>query len=78
MTNEMDWEHEGKPPKFDDINVYQVWVNGYVRLVRRVGNRSMFLSPGTLAFVDCNHPLQNVICDEKQVQAWRLAERNTQ
>jgi hypothetical protein len=65
-----EWLHEGRPPFCDDVNEYQVWVYGDVRRVRRVGNKSV-LTPGTLIYTDCTHPLQNVICDEKNVLAWR-------
>ena len=68
----MDWEHEGKPPRFDDMHDYQVWIYGAVRNVRRVGNCSTCLDPGTLAYTDCMHPIANVICHEPDICAWRL------
>ena len=69
----MDWEHEGKPPRFDDMHDYQVWIYGAVRDVRRVGPRSTtWLDPGTLAYTDCTHPIQNAICYEPDISAWRL------
>ena len=68
----MDWEHEGKPPPFDDLHEYQVWIYGSVRSVRRVGNRSTWLDPGTLAYTDCKHAIQNVICYEPDIYAWRM------
>jgi hypothetical protein len=68
----MDWEHEGKPPKFDDLHDYQVWIYGKVRSVRRVGNSSLRLNPGTLAYTDCTNPIQNAICYEPDISAWRL------
>lgn len=68
----MDWEVDEKMPKYDDIRTFQVWVCGQVRRVKRVGNRSNFLSPGTLQYLDCTSPFQNAICDESNIQGWRL------
>ena len=60
-------------PKYDDMNTYIVRVFNQLRKVRRVGNNcASTLSPGTLIFTDCTHPLQNVICPEKEITAWRL------
>lgn len=70
---QVDWEHDEKMPRFDDMHDFEVWVDGAVRTVRRIGNRSLSgLTPGTLAFTDCRNPMQNVICHEPLVQAWRL------
>ena len=69
----MNWELEGKPPQFDDLHEYQVWIEGVVRNVRRIGNRSMSLTPGTLVYTDCNYPIQNCICYEPAIEGWRLA-----
>jgi hypothetical protein len=68
----MDWELEGKPPKFDDLHDYQVWIYGRVRSVRRIGNRSAYLDPGTLVYTDCTHPIENVLCHEPDICGWRV------
>ena len=31
------------------------------------------LDPWTLWFIDCTHPMQNAICDDSQIIAWREA-----
>ena len=60
-------------PKFDDINTYTVRVFNNLRKVKRVGNYSgTNLNPGTLIFTDCTHPMQNVICPEDKITAWRV------
>ena len=68
----MDWEHEGKPPRFDDAHDYQVWIYGAVRSVRRVSNWSTWLNPGTLIYTDLMHPMANVLCHEPDIFAWRM------
>ena len=68
-----DWELAERMPRYDDINLHQVWVFGQVRSVRRVGNRSTFYTPGTLVFTDCTHPMQQAICDDELVNGWRIA-----
>lgn len=69
-----EWEIEERMPRFDDMREFNVWlVDGSVRTVRRIGNRSHFLTPGSLAFTDCTHPMQNVLCDESNVVGWRYA-----
>lgn len=67
----MDWITEEKMPKYDDIREFEVWVHGYVRRVRRIGNRHPAFGPGTLVFVDCTHSVQNVLCDERDIKGWR-------
>jgi hypothetical protein len=68
-----EWLIGSKPSQFDDIHDFELWMDdGSIRLARRVGNRSDSLTPGTMAFTDCRHPLQNVICDESRIQAWRV------
>ena len=74
----MDWEHEGKPPRFDDIREYEVWIYDTVRSVRRIGNKSLSLTPGSLVYTDCVHPEQNVICYEPDIQAWRVKDKSFQ
>jgi hypothetical protein len=60
-------------PKFDDINTYTVRVFDQLRKVRRIGNNDIrALNPGTLIFTDCTHPMQNVICPEEKITAWRV------
>lgn len=66
-----EWNVDERMPKYDDIRSFEVFVFGYKRRVRRIGNRSRFFAPGTLIFTDCTHPLQNVLCDEQQISAWR-------
>ena len=59
-------------PKFDDISTFTVRVFNQLRTVRRVGAIEVRgFSPGTLIFTDCNNPMQNVLCDESRIQAWR-------
>jgi hypothetical protein len=71
----MSWEVDERMPRFDDVREFEVWMrSGDVRRVRRIGNRSAFITPGTLVFSDCNQPLQNVLCDECNVLGWRYAE----
>lgn len=73
MTNTfaLDWNVDEKMPRYDDLREFEVWIRGSVRRVRRIGNRSCALEPGTLAYTDCTHPMQNIICDERAVQGWR-------
>lgn len=68
----MDWIHDAKLPRYDDIHEFEVWIYGDARKVRRAGNNSMSLTPGTLIFTDCTHPMQNVLCHEPDVMAWRM------
>lgn len=68
-----EWEHSERLPRFDDLREFEVWINGNIRAVRRVGNGSDFFTPGTLIYTDCSSPYQNVICEESQVNAWRYA-----
>jgi hypothetical protein len=68
-----EWEVNEKMPRYDDIREFEVWVYGQARRVRRAGNRSLTVSPGTLEFTDCTHAMQNVICDERAVQGWRIS-----
>lgn len=67
----MDWITEEKMPKYDDIREFEVWIYGYVRRVRRVGNRHPYFHPGMLVYVDCTDSMQNVICDEAKIKGWR-------
>lgn len=70
----MDWNVEEKMPRYDDIREFQVWMGcGNTRKVRRAGNHSMVVSPGTLMFTDCTHPMQNIICDEQSIKGWRYS-----
>lgn len=70
-----DWIIGSKPRRFDDANAFDLWMrDGSVRRARRVGNESLNITPGTLIFTDCQHPLQNVVCDERDVQGWRIRE----
>lgn len=66
-----DWEIAEKMPRFDDVSTYEVWIGASVRKVKRSNNQSCTFFPGTLLYVDCRHPIQNVLCDESKVQAWR-------
>lgn len=73
-----EWFHFGSPPLFDDIREYEVWLgHGAPRRVKRVGHHSLSITPGTLCFTDCFHPLQNAICAESAIQAWRPCEVNS-
>jgi len=68
-----EWIMVGKPRTFDDIHDFELWMDdGSVRKAHRVGNQSMSLTPGTMAFTDCTHQLSNVICDESRIRAWRV------
>jgi hypothetical protein len=67
-----EWIHQPMP-WFDDRHSFQVWLdNGEVRNVRRAGNDGFIFSPGTLYFTDCVHPLQNMLCHEDRIRAWRI------
>lgn len=60
-------------PKYDYFNTFTVRVLNQLRQVRRVGNNEMTsLTPGTLIFTDCTHPMQNVICPEAEITAWYM------
>ena len=67
-----EWIIWSKPRPYDDLNTFEVWANGQVRRAKRAGSRSSLLTPGQLYFVDCTHLLQNVICDEARIDAWRI------
>jgi hypothetical protein len=67
-----EWEINEGMPRYDDLRMYEVWVRGEVRRVRRCGNRGP-MTPGTLMFIDCTEPWQNVYCAENDVDGWRLA-----
>lgn len=67
-----DWDVDNRMPKYNDINDFEVWVDGYVRRVHRVGNHSTYFTPGTLVFIDCKYPMQNAICHEPMVKGWRV------
>lgn len=48
---------------------FDVWMtDGSVRRVRW----APFCLGGGLHFMDCWHPMQNVICDPARVQGWRI------
>jgi hypothetical protein len=62
-------------PKYDDIHTFTVRVGNQIRQVRRVGNYGRTsVSPGILIFTDCTRPMQNIICDESKIIAWRMNE----
>ena len=70
----MDWVH-AQFPRFDDRYEFEVWLASQcVRRVRRIGNHSTYFAPGTLVFTDCTHPMQNALCNEADVRAWRVAQ----
>jgi hypothetical protein len=74
MTHPVDFPQEFPRWELDDMREFQVWMaDGSLRTVRRIGNRSHFLTPGTLAFTDCTHPLQNLWCDESRIVGWRYS-----
>lgn len=62
----MDWEVDTKPPRWTSL-VFDVWVCGQVR-------RVIWNGLGFFKFLDCWHPAQNSLCDERLIQGWRLAE----
>lgn len=69
-----EWIIGAKPRPFDNIHDFELWMDdGHVRRARRVGNRSLSITPGTMVFTECKHPLSNVICDESRIRAWRIA-----
>lgn len=54
------------PPAARD---FDVWMSdGSVRRARWAA----WFAGGGFHFMDCWHPLQNVICDPARVQAWRI------
>lgn len=64
----MDWQLGNRVPNLGKpLNVWMT--NGSVRAVRHVHT---MMGPA-LHFTDCNHPAQNVVCDDERVQAWKLA-----
>jgi hypothetical protein len=66
-----DWIH-APLPRFEDRFSVDAWLdNGEVRRVRRIGNGSPRITPGTVVFEDCTQPWQNMLCDEGRIQAWR-------
>lgn len=66
-------------PKYDDVHTFTVRVFNQLRTVRRIGNcEGLSLNPGTLIFTDCTHPMQNVICPESEITAWRMNVPNDQ
>lgn len=74
----MDWELEGRPRPFDDIHEFEVWVYGQVRRLKRVGNDSTYFTPGLLLlYTDCTHAPQNCVCNESDIQGWRIVNART-
>ena len=68
-----EWIIGGAPRPYDDTNTFDVWLaNGQVRKARRAGNEGP-LTPGQMYFTDCSHPLQNVICSQDDIKAWRIS-----
>lgn len=68
-----EWIVNAPLPRWDDMREFWVWSGKDVRSVRRVGNLDPTrLTPGTVIFTDCTHPIQNVLCDESQIQGWRI------
>lgn len=64
----MDWQIGNRVPYLG--LPFKVWLNdGSVRATKYV--RTM-MGP-MLHFIDCTHPLQNVVCDPENVRGWRLA-----
>jgi hypothetical protein len=73
-----EWEVTERIPRnyVDGPRDFEVWMrDGSVRQVQFVGMDSTFLTPGTFAFTDCTHPLQNVICDDDRIVGWRERQR---
>lgn len=70
-----DWVHS-RVPYFDDSRQIEVWLgNSLVREAMRVTRDSMYLTPGTLVYTDCQLPMADVICDERSVMAWRVKDK---
>ena len=68
----MDWIHDSKPPRFGGALFSQVWLDdGSVRLVRRVGNESMSITPGMFVYADNRCQIAQALCDLDRVIAWR-------
>ena len=74
MSEQIDeWIIGSRPRPYDDIHMFRVWLDcGAVRLARRCGNDGP-MTPGQMIFLDCSHPIQNVICDESRIRAWRIS-----
>jgi hypothetical protein len=68
----MEWKTQSIP-HFSNLGstTFEVKIDGHIRKTKRVGHDSMSLNPGLLIFIDCTHPLQNVICPEQMITAWR-------
>lgn len=66
-----EWIH-APLPRYGDLHTFEVWDGSAVRMVRRVGNESRSITPGTLVYTDCVHPLQNVLACDADVVAWRM------
>ena len=68
-----DWTHEGVPPL--SAHPYDIWDGKQVRHVRYTQPEEWWLSmwPYTLIYTDCTHPMQNILCSERYIKAWRSA-----
>jgi hypothetical protein len=72
MMQAAEWIHDSKPPRFGGPLFSQVWLyDGSVRLVRRVGDESMSITPGEFVYADNRFPLAQALCDLGRVVAWR-------
>lgn len=63
--------HDSIPYENIGKQEYEVEIFNGTRKVKRVGNESMLLSPGTLIFTDCTHPTQNAIVPESEIKSWK-------
>ena len=68
------WNVDDRLPRYESRFPIEVWDGRSVRKARRIGFRESdrgTLSPGTLVYTDCTHPMQNMLCDESAVMGWR-------
>lgn len=70
----MEWNVDDRLPRYESRFPIEVWSGRNVRHARRIGFRESdesTLSPGTLVYTDCTHPMQNMLCDESKIIGWR-------
>jgi hypothetical protein len=59
----------GSQVDFTDHAIFEVLTVGdHIRTCRRMPE----MDGATLWFIDCTHPLQNAICNEQYIKAWRV------
>lgn len=62
------WQGAGAPPS-GMYDVFEVLLdNGTIRTCQR----NLMLDYNNLYFTDCNHPLQNMYCNDSYIDQWRV------